>query len=502
MKIIVRLGLLVSIFLPALLGCSPELSVSNKDAATAYELKVMTFNIWLGGEVIDFSKTMEVIQSSGADIVGLQEAEGNTRRIAERLGWFHSERTMIISRYPIIEPPSAQSPAGVDYVYVQLAPGRVVAVANVHLTSDPYGPYAVRDDRQEMEVLELENTVRVPEIEAALESWQELDQAGIPLLVTGDFNTPSHLDWTANAVHSLPHIQYGVEWPVTLRMEEEGFVDTFRAANPDVLKDPGRTWSYGYPYPRLRPLETIDRIDMIFSHGAVETLKSEVIGPSGSPDVDITVDPYPSDHRAVVSTIRLTAGWVPVYVAVESVRVETGDPLRVHYHAPYGEKFDQLYLVRVLPDGGQEQLMWLPPQEADIHGAVRFGTGGLKPGRYAVLLMSETDKELSRSEFWVVARGATPDLRVDNTTVGPSDTITIEWRNAPARRRDWLGIYPAGTLDLYNGYYGYTYTGASVNGSYRFTPQELGLEPGEYQAVLMSDDGFAILASVNFLVTP
>ncbi len=502
MKILSRLILLALIVIPMLVACSPETGSSNKSAVPAYELKVMTFNIWLGGEVVDFSKVIEVIQTSGADVVGLQEAEGNTIKIAERLGWFHSERTMIISRYPIIEPPAAQSPAGVDYVYIQFAPGKVAAVANLHLTSDPYGPYAVRDGLQKAEVLELENSVRVREIEAALESWQELNEAGIPLLVTGDFNTPSHLDWTADTVNSLPHMQYAVEWPVTLRMEENGFVDTFRVANPDVLKDPGRTWSYGYPYPRLRPLEAIDRIDLIFSYGAVETLKSEVVGPPGSPDVDITVDPYPSDHRAVVSTVRLTPGWMPVYVAVGNIRVETGDPLLVHYHAPYGEKFDQLYLVRVLPDGSEEQLMWLPPQEADIYGAIRFGTGGLKTGKYAVVLISETDKELSRSEFWVVAKNAVPLLRVDNATAGAADTIVVEWRHAPARKRDWLGIYPAGVMDLYSGYYGFAYTGASVNGSYSFTPQDLGLEPGNYQAVLFSDDGYAILATVEFEVTP
>jgi hypothetical protein len=36
----------------------------------------MTFNVWLGGDVVDFGKVGEVIRSSGAGIVGLQEAEG------------------------------------------------------------------------------------------------------------------------------------------------------------------------------------------------------------------------------------------------------------------------------------------------------------------------------------------------------------------------------------------------------------------------------------------
>ncbi len=30
--------------------------------------------------------------------------------------------------------------------------------------------------------------------------------------------------------------------------------------------------------------------------------------------------------------------------------------------------------------------------------------------------------------------------------------------------RDWVGIYPAGALDLYNGYLAFKYTGATVAG--------------------------------------
>ena len=50
------------------------------------EIDVMTFNIWLGGGLVDFSKVVEAIERSGADVVGLQEAAGHTDEIAARLG--------------------------------------------------------------------------------------------------------------------------------------------------------------------------------------------------------------------------------------------------------------------------------------------------------------------------------------------------------------------------------------------------------------------------------
>lgn len=469
------------------------------------EVKAMTFNIWIGGAVIDSAQVVAAIRQSGADIVGLQEAEGNTAAIAAALGWHASQRTMIISRFPLIEPPDAESPQGLDYVYAQLAPGQIIAVANIHLTSDPYGPYAVRDGQNLDAVLAQESEIRVPEIEERLDAWKELTSAGVPLLITGDFNTPSHRDWTEATVGALPHMRYAVAWPVTKAVEGAGFVDTFRAANPDPVADPGRTWTYGYPYPRLAADEAIDRIDFVFASPDVTVLASQVVGETGTPDVDIPLSPYPSDHRAVVSTLRADPVEPPVFVAVEQVRVPAGERLLVRYHAPGGAETDRL---AILPAGGAvpaDELMWLPPQEAEHFGAVRFGSGGLEPGPYAAVLVGADNRELSRSAFWIVARDAAPAVSVAKPSYAQGEPITVRWSAAPAQMRDWVSIYPAGTLDLYNGYLAYTYTGATVAGEHSFGPDDLGAEmlpPGEYIATLSSDDGYAILAQTRFTVGP
>ena len=484
---------------------TPPISSQQHPEVGEIELSVMTFNIWIGGDVIDINQVVEVIQRSGADIVGLQEAEGNAGRIAAALGWHVDERLMLVSRYPIIEPPEAQSAAGVDYVYIQIAPGQVVAMSNIHLTSDPYGPYAVRDGQTLDFVLEQENNIRLPEIQERLASWQEVIAAGIPLFVTGDFNAPSHRDWTAASVGSLPHMLYAVEWPVSKAVEDAGFVDTFRAAYPDPLADPGRTWSYGYPYPRLNADETIDRIDYVLASGAGRVLSSKVIGEPGTPNVDIAISPYPSDHRSVVSTVRVKPVEPPIFVAVDRVRVSAGDPLVVRYHAPEGEATDRLVILRAGGVSPDDELMWLPPQEANFFGAVRFGTGGLAAGEYDALLVGAGDKELARQRFWVVDPNATPAVSTSKPLFASGEEITIEWENAPARMRDWIGIYSAGTLDLYNGYWSFAYTGATVSGQVTFGTDYFGdspLPPGDYVAVLASDDGYAVLAQVPFTVGP
>src|SRR5262245_5841266 len=78
-------------------------AVAQTDSPKAVEIRMMSFNIWVGGELVDFGQVVEAIKAAKADIVGLQEAGGNTRRLAQALGWsYASERMQIISRFPLI----------------------------------------------------------------------------------------------------------------------------------------------------------------------------------------------------------------------------------------------------------------------------------------------------------------------------------------------------------------------------------------------------------------
>jgi hypothetical protein len=127
---------------------APALAQSDE----AVELRVMIFNIWLGGDQVNLGRTFDAIRAADPDIVLLQEAEGQTRNFAEALGWpYAMERRHIISKYPLFDPPAADA----DYAFAEISPGRFVAVADIHLTSDPYGPYAVREGKTAEEVLTL-----------------------------------------------------------------------------------------------------------------------------------------------------------------------------------------------------------------------------------------------------------------------------------------------------------------------------------------------------------
>lgn len=477
--------------LPASDATHPELGPT--------ELDVMTFNIWLGGGLVDFSKVIEAIQASGADVVGLQEAAGHTDEIAARLGWYAEPRLHIVSRYPIVMPPDGDG----EIAYLQLAPGQVVAMSNIHLPSDPYGPTLVRDGEPLDVVLQNEADTRMPALEPLLPVWRSVIDSGMPLLLTGDFNSPSHRDWTEGAVGSLPHVRYAVEWPVTVAVESVGLADTFREAH-SFDAHPGRTWTYGYPYPRLAADETIDRIDLVFASEGVDVLDSRVVGQTGTPDVDVEIDPYPADHRAVVSTVVVDPVEPPPFVAVEQPRVEQGSAFGVRYLTTGGEDTDRIVITQAdASAAGGAGIMWLPPMEAGYVGQVLFGSGNLEPGAYDAVLLTDGDAELSRSRFWVVEPGATPSVSVAGS-VAQGEPIEVAWEGAPAERFDWVAIYAAGELDLYNAYWAFAYTEATVAGTYAFGPDDIGedmLPAGDYVAVLASDDHYVVLASAPFTVT-
>ena len=481
--------------LALLLAPAQAMAAPPPPSGAPADVTVMSFNVWLGGDVVDFGTVVEAIRAADADIVGLQEAEANTERIAKALGWpYWSDRLHVVSRYPLIDPPRAKG----AFVLAQIRPGEVFALSNVHLTSDPYGPYAVRDGRKLERVLRLERTVRLPEIRGTLDALAKGLPDDMPAFLTGDFNTPSHLDWTPAVAAVRPAVKYPVEWPVTKAVEGAGFVDTYRAVHPDPVANPGITWTFGYPFPRLAPDEAVDRIDMVHARHAAQVLDAGIVGPPGTRDATVTVDPYPSDHRAVYARVRLTPTSPGTFASVLDRRVVRGNPVGVRYGTPRGSAGDRLVVVRA-GKGPGKALMWLPPHEAEFFGSVTFASGALKPGRYDVLLTTRRDRVLSRSTFWVVRPGARPQIEVaDKVRVGRK--IRVSWHNAPAQRFDWVGIYKAGDPDLYNDYLAFAYTGATVAGRTAFAGSRKWYPPGRYVARLMRDDGYGVLAEVPFTI--
>ena len=244
-------------------------------------------------------------------------------------------------------------------------------------------------------MLRNERQTRLPEIKPFVQALEPVAAAGIPSFIIGDFNAPTHYDWTPRMVGQRPQIRYAVRWPVSVYLAQHGFADTFHEAHPNVRATPGLTWPSGRPPSDSSwnppPDAPQDRIDQVWVAGPATTADSEVVGERGGPGVTIGVNPWGSDHRAVVSTVEAVLGTPPVMVSPDPLLVEQGQDLTVTYHAPgnAGEK------VVIVPMGGDPATDGIDqagtPAADDVDGSVVFDTATWTAGGYDAVLVDASD---------------------------------------------------------------------------------------------------------------
>jgi len=306
------------LFVPALIAFAAPLSAET--------LTVMSFNIYGGGanDEKPIDETVAAILAAGADIVGLQETrlEGEicdadycpaggpsvAAAIAEALGFYYYDQTTenvalwanaVISRYPIGAATENDLGVPID------VNGTVVWLFNIHHDDEPYQPYQALGIEYgpapfvntAPELIDWANRTRGPAMDLLFADMAAAE--GAIAIVTGDFNEPSMYDWTASTVAAgLQPVE--VEWPTTKRLVDAGFEDAYRVIWPDPVAKPAFTWTPIWTT-EDDPEDHHDRIDFVFVRGA-QVSAASIVGEPG-PRTDIVVDPWPSDHRAVVATI-------------------------------------------------------------------------------------------------------------------------------------------------------------------------------------------------------
>lgn len=266
-----------------------------------------------GGNSIE--KTAEVIVESGADIVGIQEAtrkNSNTAvSIAEQLGWYShvtNNSTTIISRFPITE--VSASGKGVK---IQTKEKQFVWMFNVHLMYCPYEPYQLNGIEYcggpilstASEAVESAWNTRGEEVTLVIHEIKKAQKDNFPIFLTGDFNEPSCLDWTEKAAKA-GICKMRIEWPATKNfLTEAEMKDSYRVLYPDEVKSPGHTWT---TLPETEKYtEVLDRIDFVLYWGATTSVnRSQIIGESKT-FCDMAIENYPSDHRAIMSSFKITS---------------------------------------------------------------------------------------------------------------------------------------------------------------------------------------------------
>jgi endonuclease/exonuclease/phosphatase family metal-dependent hydrolase len=272
----------------------------SSETVRADELRVMSYNIWVGlNEADELNRQVDLIQATGADIIGLQEQNGAARLLAGELEFYYQtlgSSTAVLSRFPITD--SFDDGVGLD-----LGDGHAAYLFDVHLAPYPYQPYDLRDGliSTEAQAIAGAQATRGNRIAGVLSQMSAPLGTTSPVFLVGDFNEPSHLDWTQPAADAGEH-PIKVAWPTSTAVVSAGLADSYRQIHPDPVARPGDTWT-----PRPEPGETHDRIDRVYYAGAnVTPIASQLVGELGGRDVDIvSAGVFPSDHRAVVSTFSL-----------------------------------------------------------------------------------------------------------------------------------------------------------------------------------------------------
>jgi hypothetical protein len=310
------------------LACALWLAASPLAAAT--RLTLLSFNTWGGGlnEGRPIDETVAVLRAADAALAGLQEmrAESSTCSatdcppgersvagpLAAALGLHWREQSgpeevvwacAILSRFPIV----ATSPNGLGAIVE--VDGRRLGVFNIHPTDYPYQPYQLLDipygeapflDTAE-EAVAAATATRAETLRLLREdlAWAAATEAQV---IFGDFNEPSHRDWSERAAAAGRH-PLAVQWPLVRALEADGFVDALRSVHPDEIAKPAYTWT-----PTTRPDDPADhhdRIDFVLVRGAALTVEAAGVVGEQAPEADLVVTPWPSDHRAVRVVVRI-----------------------------------------------------------------------------------------------------------------------------------------------------------------------------------------------------
>ena len=266
---------------------------------------VMTWNIWHGGrqdgEKVGPQRVIKVIKNSRTDIIAMQETYGSGELISEALGFNFLARgtnVSIMSRFPIIVDISVYHEFKCVGAIIELPNKTPLAFYSIWLPYDAeIWEVGTREGKSKKELLaacassasDLERILTLAKAKLA-----ESNYADAPIIIAGDFNSMSHLDYTEDAIDQYGYV---IEWPTSKYISAAGFTDSYREQHPTVNRELGSTWS-----PRF-PNQQQDRIDFIYySKNSMKSIKSvKYDRPVESRTLLNGPASFPSDHAALIT---------------------------------------------------------------------------------------------------------------------------------------------------------------------------------------------------------
>lgn len=260
-------------------------------------LNVVQWNIYQGGKHVGnegVARITELLKASGADLVTMQEGYGSQRTISEALGMnlltrMDNTNLALLCRYPM-EPIPTSDVFKSNPAFIQLPDGNRLFVNGLwirYAVNPTYAGDYMAPGQDTGKWIEEDRTRALVDITAIVDNdTKPYVTPDTDIILAGDFNSSSHLDWTDPSIH----YGYGnIKFPVSIYMRELGFKDSFREMNPDEVSRSEGTWAVTFGHLQH------NRIDFIYYKGPhLKALHSKII--RTTPDID---DVWASDHAAV-----------------------------------------------------------------------------------------------------------------------------------------------------------------------------------------------------------
>lgn len=325
--------------------------------ASTLPLKVLQINIWQEGTKIEngFEAVVNAVAQADADVVFFNEVY-NVKgyrfvpRMIEALklhdktyyGLDGPRSVAILAKYPIIDRqvvfPKDKGNGSIVRVTFEMN-GYTFAAYTAHLDYRHYACYLPRGyngttwKKMENPVTDSDSILeqsRLSDRKMAITAFREAAQndiaSGRLILLAGDFNEPSHLDWQENTKNLWEHRGAVVGWDCSSMLYLAGFKDAYRVLHPDPVTHPGFTFPSDNERVDINKLtwapdaDERERIDFIYYYPDEKNfipVKAVLLGPQRSiihsrreleTSSDIFVEPradWPTDHKAVIVVFKV-----------------------------------------------------------------------------------------------------------------------------------------------------------------------------------------------------
>jgi endonuclease/exonuclease/phosphatase family metal-dependent hydrolase len=327
---------------------------------TPKTLRVFQFNIWQEGTSVKggFDLIINAIIASKADVIALSEVRNyHGKDLHQRMiqalhkkghtfyGQYAGGDAGLLSRYPIKNARAiadfTKTDQGCIIAYTLQLPGNhEFIVCSAHLDYKNFAIYLPRgyhpntfkiidtdgngQPNPVTDTEKLHDTDLASKRDEAIADFLAFSKKhpSADIILAGDFNECSHLDWTKATKNLYSHNGVVIEWKNSLALEDAGFCDSFREIYPNPLTHWGATWpsdASGKQSTSWAPkVDERDRIDFIYYNQThLQATASYIVGSKNyyvynrlTPTKDqtpflLTDIPWPSDHKGLIVDFKI-----------------------------------------------------------------------------------------------------------------------------------------------------------------------------------------------------